>query len=167
LRSIDRIGYPIATIAVNRACCQSDDRIAVDANQRRPSAPGNDVSKPPTTTPAKAILLGRCPRCGTGRLFASPFTLTIARDCDHCHLDYSFAEIGDGPAVFAIFILGVVVLAGAMIAEFKLGIPFIYHMPVWVVVTPLLALWLLRRLKATLMAIQHSQRGNGPPASGA
>ncbi len=123
------------------------------------------MSKQQSAAPAKAILMARCPRCGRGHMFAGPFTLTVARDCDHCHLDYTFAEIGDGPAVFAIFILGVVVLAGAMIAEFKLGIPYIYHMPVWVIVTPLLALWLLRRLKATLMAIQYSQRGDGPPTS--
>lgn len=118
------------------------------------------MSEQPAAAPAKAILLARCPRCGTGRLFARPFTLTLAKQCDHCQLDYAFAESGDGPAVFAIFILGVVVLAGAMIAEFKLGIPYIYHMPFWVLVTPLLALWLLRRLKATLMAIQFSQRGD-------
>ena len=118
------------------------------------------MSEHSAADPGKAILMARCPRCGTGRLFARPFTLTLAQRCDHCQLDYAFAESGDGPAVFAIFILGVVVLAGAMIAEFKLGIPYIYHMPFWVLVTPLLALWLLRRLKATLMAIQFSQRGD-------
>lgn len=111
------------------------------------------------------ILRARCPRCGRGHLFAGPLTLNVAKGCDHCGLDYTFAEIGDGPAVFAIFILGVVVLAGAMIAEFKLGIPYLYHMPFWVVVTPLLALWLLRRLKSTLMAIQYSQRKDGPPSA--
>ena len=107
---------------------------------------------------APSVLRARCPRCGRGRLFSGSFTLQMAKGCETCGLDYSFAEIGDGPAVFAIFILGVVVLAGAMIAEFKLGIPYLWHMPFWMLVTPLLALWLLRRLKAGLMVLQFRSR---------
>ena len=87
-------------------------------------------------------------------------TLTVQPKCPNCNLDFGFAEIGDGPAVFAIFILGTLVLAGAMVAEFKLGIPYLIHMPFWLVATPLLALWLLRSLKATLMLIQYRQHGD-------
>lgn len=66
--------------------------------------------------------------------------------------------------MFAIFILGALVLAGAMIAEFKLGIPYLYHMPFWLLATPLLAIFCLKRLKATLMAVQYAQRaGDGTP----
>jgi uncharacterized protein (DUF983 family) len=119
------------------------------------------VSEPTAHVRSGSVLRARCPRCGTGRLFTGAFTLRLAPACDQCGLDYGFAEIGDGPAVFAIFILGAVVLAAAMIAEFKLGVPYLLHMPVWFVVTPLLAIWLLRRLKAVLMAIQHHQRAGG------
>ena len=110
----------------------------------------------------RSALGAKCPRCSQGQLFSSRVSLTLRKDCDRCGLDYGFAEAGDGPAVFAIFILGVLVLAGAMIAEFKLGIPYLYHMPFWLIMTPLLALFLLRRLKATLLTIQYSQREDAP-----
>lgn len=114
-------------------------------------------------SPLRSILAARCPRCSRGPLFAGAFSLKVADKCSHCGLDYRFAEIGDGPAIFAIFILGTLVLAGAMIAEFKLGIPYLVHMPFWVVATPLLALWLLRLLKAALMLAQFRQRPDNAP----
>ena len=54
-----------------------------------------------------AILTGlkaRCPRCGQGALFGAG--LVLRENCDRCGLSYAFADSGDGPAVFAIFILG-------------------------------------------------------------
>ena len=118
------------------------------------------MSQPPTPSSLRSAVCARCPRCGAGRLYAGLLTLRVAPKCERCGLDFAFAEVGDGPAVFAIFILGVLVLAGAMIAEFKLGIPYLVHMPFWIVVTPLLALWLLRSLKALLMLIQYRQRSD-------
>ena len=49
--------------------------------------------------------------------------MSLRSACDRCGLDYKFADAGDGPAIFAIFILGFLVLGGAMIAEFKFGAP--------------------------------------------
>ena len=45
---------------------------------------------------------GRCPHCGEGRMFSS--WLKLARCCDACGLDYSFASPDDGPAFFAMTI---------------------------------------------------------------
>jgi uncharacterized protein (DUF983 family) len=45
-----------------------------------------------------------CPRCGRGRLFQG--FLTLRPRCEHCGLDYAFADSGDGPAVFVMFTLG-------------------------------------------------------------
>ena len=102
--------------------------------------------------PVSAGLKGRCPRCGEGRLFQG--FLSVAPRCGTCGLDYSFADAGDGPAVFAIFILGFLVLGGALIAEFAFGVPIWGHVLLWGILTPLLALGLLRFLKATLSALQ-------------
>ena len=49
-------------------------------------------------------LLCRCPRCGTGKLYAE--YLKFAPRCTVCDLDYRFADSGDGPAVFVILIAG-------------------------------------------------------------
>jgi len=84
---------------------------------------------PPSTSALGAGLKARCPRCGAGALFRSG--LTLRDKCDRCGLSYAFADSGDGPAVFAIFILGFLILGGALLVEFRL------HPPVWVHV----ALW--------------------------
>ena len=112
------------------------------------------MNEHPTPSTLRSALGARCPRCSRGPLFTGALSLTLRQRCDSCDLDYGFAEVGDGPAVFAIFILGTLVLAGAMIAEFKLGIPYVYHMPFWLIVTPLLAILALRTLRAALLAMQ-------------
>ncbi len=114
------------------------------------TAPKSDA--PPS--PLRVGLACRCPRCGKGRLFGGLFSLRLAERCESCGLDYRFIDAGDGPAVFAIFILGFLVLGGALIAEFAFGVPIWGHVLLWGILTPLLALGLLRFLKATLSALQ-------------
>lgn len=107
-------------------------------------------------SPVAAGIAARCPRCGKGRLFKNVLELRPA--CDACGLDYKFIDTGDGPAVFAIFILGFLVLGGALIAEFKYGVPWWGHVLLWGALTPLLALVLLRLLKGTLIALQYRNK---------
>ena len=57
----------------------------------------------PSYDPPAPIISGlrcRCPRCGEGKLFRG--FLTVAKECDACGLDYSFADPADGPAFFVI-----------------------------------------------------------------
>jgi len=105
-------------------------------------------------SPFAAGLSRRCPRCGKGGLFKSLLSLALKDRCEACDLDYAFIDSGDGPAVFAILILGFVVLGGALIAEFKFGVPVWGHVLLWGVLTPLLAIGLLKLLKAILAALQ-------------
>ena len=49
----------------------------------------------------------RCPNCGQGELFRG--YLTLAEGCDHCGLDYGFADPADGPAFFVMSGVGVIV----------------------------------------------------------
>ena len=111
---------------------------------------------PPTASVLVAGLKGRCPRCGQGALFRRG--LVLREKCDSCGLSYAFADSGDGPAVFAIFILGFLILGGALLVEFKLGPPVWVHILLWGILTPLLAFFLLRILKATLIALQFKHK---------
>jgi uncharacterized protein (DUF983 family) len=112
----------------------------------------------PQASTIGAGLRARCPRCGEGSLFKSGLAL---RDrCDRCALDFAFADSGDGPAVFAILILGFLVLGGALLVEFKLNPPVWVHVVLWGLLTPLLAFFLLRVLKATLIALQYKQKAD-------
>ena len=65
------------------------------------------MTKPDAPSLASTLaagLAGRCPACGRGKLFSG--YLALAPRCDVCGLDYSFAEAGDGPAVFVILFTG-------------------------------------------------------------
>lgn len=84
--------------------------------------------------------------------------LNMREKCPSCGLDYKFVDTGDGPAVFAIFILGFLCVGGALIAEFKFGVPAWVHVLLWGILTPLLAVFLLRFIKATLIALQYKNK---------
>jgi uncharacterized protein (DUF983 family) len=102
---------------------------------------------------AQAALACRCPRCGEGRLFAG--LLAVRPACPSCGLDFSAEDAGDGPQVFVIFFLGLIVVGLAALVELKFEPPIWVHVVVW---TPLIlggAILLLRPLKAGLIALQY------------
>ena len=74
-------------------------------------------------------LRGRCPRCGSGRLFKG--VLDVAPACEACGLDLTAHDAGDGPAVAAIFLLGALTMIGAFLVEFRLEPPFWVHLLLW------------------------------------
>lgn len=113
----------------------------------------------PAVSPFVAGLKSRCPRCGKGALFKSG--LTLRENCPTCGQSYAFADSGDGPAVFAILILGFIVLGAALWVEFRLLPPWWVHALLWGLLTPLLAFVLLRVLKATLIALQFKYKAQG------
>ena len=116
---------------------------------------------PPTTRKVSPIVAGlscRCPRCGKGRLFTATFGLTVAERCAACGLELEFVDPGDGPAVFAIMILGFLILGGALLVEFKLHPPPWLHAVLWPPITLVVALGLLRPLKGLLIALQYHHK---------
>lgn len=110
----------------------------------------------PSVSPLYAAVLARCPRCGKGRLFKNVLEMRSA--CDRCGLDYRFIDTGDGPAVFAIFILGFLVVGAALYVEFTYEPPVWVHLVLWGIGTPLVALGLLRFLKALLISLQYRNK---------
>jgi uncharacterized protein (DUF983 family) len=99
---------------------------------------------------------GRCPRCGEGRLFRG--FLSVEPRCANCGLDLSFADSGDGPAVFVILIVGLVVVGLALFVEFTFHPPYWLHALLWVPLVLGLSLGLLRPLKGWLIAQQYLHR---------
>ncbi len=106
--------------------------------------------------PIRAGLLGRCPRCGQGRLFDG--FLTMAPRCNACGLDYGFADAGDGPAAFVILIVGFVVVGLALWTEVSYGPPLWLHFALWVPLTIALALAALRAIKGVLITLQYANK---------
>ncbi|EAU41213.1 hypothetical protein FP2506_13139 [Fulvimarina pelagi HTCC2506] len=121
--------------------------------------------------PILAGLKGRCPHCGKGRLFSG--FLKPAKACDECGLDYDFADSGDGPAVFVILIIGLIVCGLALLLEVTYDPPLILHLVLWVPMTVILALPLLRMLKGVMITLTYSNdaregrpKGHGRTRSG-
>ena len=115
--------------------------------------PDATEGKPPKSVSAVKAGLGcRCPRCGRGKLFAG--YLTVADACAVCGLDLGAADAGDGPAVFVVLIVGMIVVAAALVSEVLLAPPLWLHLAVWIPVILGLSLWLLRPFTATLIALQ-------------
>lgn len=103
--------------------------------------------------PVVAGLLGRCPRCGKGRLFGG--FLALAPRCENCGLDFSFADSADGPAVFVIFISGFIVAGSALAVEVLYAPPYWVHALLWGPLILVTALGPLRPIKGLLIALQY------------
>ena len=111
-----------------------------------------------SVSPLATGLACTCPQCGKGALFTGLLSLVIRPQCDNCGLNYRFVDSGDGPAVFAIMILGFVVLGLALIVEFNFAPPLWVHILLWVPATLAVALGLLRLLKGLLIALQFKHK---------
>lgn len=107
----------------------------------------------PQANPAYAILFSRCPRCGRGPLFSG--YLKQANACSVCGLDYSSFHVDDGPAAFAVFIVGFVVAGGALVLEVAYHPPYWVHAVIWLPAIVILTLMVLRPLKAWLAVMQY------------
>jgi uncharacterized protein (DUF983 family) len=106
--------------------------------------------------PVAAGLKGRCPRCGEGRLFSG--FLTVGKRCGNCGLDYSFADAGDGPAVFVILLIGFLVVGLALWLEVSYGPPLWLHMLLWIPLTVVSSLVALRLIKGILITLQYRNK---------
>jgi len=118
----------------------------------------------PAVSLFRAALGCRCPRCGKGRLFSG--LLSVRGACESCGLDLSAQDAGDGPAVFVIFFLGLIVVGLAAVVELRFSPPIWVHLVLW---TPLIlggAIAMLRPFKAGLIALQYRHHLlSAPPTS--
>jgi len=107
-------------------------------------------------SPIVVALRGVCPRCGEGKLFAG--LLGVVARCEKCGLDLRGNDAGDGPAVFVILGLGAIVMLLVFWVEFRFEPPVWVHVALWLPLTFFGAVWLLRLLKAWLIAQQFRHR---------
>ena len=103
-----------------------------------------------------AGLLGRCPRCGKGRLFQG--FLTLRPRCESCGLDFSFVDSADGPAFFVMFFSGFVVAGSALAVEILYAPPYWVHALLWGPLILITAVLPLRPVKGLLIALQYHNK---------
>jgi uncharacterized protein (DUF983 family) len=108
--------------------------------------------------PVLAGLACRCPSCGKGPLFSG--FLKVSDQCKVCGLDLKVADSGDGPAVFIILFVGCLMGFGALITEIEVHPPVWVHMIIWLPLTAILCLALLRPFKGVMLAMQFHHRAS-------
>jgi len=103
-------------------------------------------------SPFATGLSGRCPNCGEGALFDG--YLKIADACDVCETSFENADVGDGAAVFVMFITGFLTVIPVLLVhiafEPPLWVDFLVGAPLVIIFT----LGLLRPAKGLLYALQ-------------
>src|SRR3954469_12174597 len=111
------------------------------------------MTEPP---PILAALKGLCPRCGNRPLFEG--LAGFAPRCRACGLDYTSFNVGDGPAAFLIFIVGGLVVLLAILVELRFSPPFWVHILLWLPLTVVLVIGLLRFAKGLLLILEYRNR---------
>jgi uncharacterized protein (DUF983 family) len=84
--------------------------------------------------------------------------LAINDQCPVCGLDLRKVDIGDGPAVPAILLLGTIIVALAFWVDSRFQPPLWVHALLWPVVAFPLAVLMIRHIKAALVALQYRNR---------
>ena len=105
-----------------------------------------------SVSPFRAGFMCRCPGCGKGPVFDG--LLSVRETCGICGFDLRDADPGDGPAVFVIFILGAIATILALSLDAAFSMPLWLLMAVMSVVIFGGAIWMLRIMKALLIALQ-------------
>jgi uncharacterized protein (DUF983 family) len=101
----------------------------------------------------------RCPNCGEGRLFRR--FLKVADACPTCGEALHHQRADDAPAYFTIVIVGHIIVGAVLALEKAYAPPTWVHAVIWLPATLLCSLWLLPRVKGTLVGLQWALRMHG------
>ncbi len=102
-----------------------------------------------------AILRGvrcRCPACGDGQVFNG--YLKVRPVCDACGEELHHQRADDAPPYFTIMILGHLIVPLALALEVAFMPPLWVHMALWIPLSIVTALALLKPIKGGLVGLQ-------------
>src|SRR3979490_3644389 len=110
-------------------------------------------------TAMKRGFVGRCPRCGQGKLFRA--FLKVADHCEVCGLDFTPHRADDLPAYLVIIIVGHIVVPVILWIEtdFSPSVPL--SPAVYLPFTLIASLLLLQPVKGAVVAVQWALRMHG------
>lgn len=104
-------------------------------------------------------LRGRCPNCGTGRMFRS--FLRVVDHCPDCNEALHHHRADDAPAYFVIAIVGHIVVGLIFAIEVTFWPPLWMQFVFWLPMTIILALLLLQPVKGAIVGLQWAYRMHG------
>lgn len=115
---------------------------------RAPKAPAWPV--PPFGTALLRGIQGTCPACGETKLFRG--YLRVADDCTSCGAPFSRIRADDLPPYLTIFVVAHIVVPLMLIVDRAYGLSDLVQAAIWLPVTTLLCLGLLRPIKGATVA---------------
>lgn len=101
----------------------------------------------------------KCPRCGQGRLFAS--FIGVVKECEVCGEAMHHHRADDLPAYLVVFIVGHVVVGAFMSIEAASTLSTWQHLAIWVPMTIILSIALLRPIKGAVIGLQWANYMHG------
>jgi uncharacterized protein (DUF983 family) len=104
-------------------------------------------------------LAGRCPHCGEGRLF-SGFLRTVDK-CESCGEDMHHHRADDLPPYLTIIIVGHLIVPIVLLVEQNYHPAVWLQLSVWLPLTLVMTLALLRPLKGAVVGMQWANRMHG------
>ncbi len=124
------------------------------------STPSN-IHDPRETWPAiRRGLMGKCPHCGTGRMFKS--YLKVCDHCENCGENLSHQRSDDAAPYMTIFIVGHVIVGAILAMEQYYGdTPTWFNLTIWPFATLVLCLWILPMMKGALVGLQWANKMHG------
>ncbi len=84
--------------------------------------------------------------------------LRVAPKCGACGLDFSFADTGDGPAIFVMMIAGFLIVGVAAYVEIVYQPPYWVHALIFIPFSAIVCIGMLRPTKGLLIALQYYNR---------
>lgn len=94
----------------------------------------------------------RCMNCGRGKVFEG--FLKTRHCCSECGEEFHHHRADDAPPYFTITIVGHIVIPALLIVEVMWRPAIWIHMSIWLPLTVLLSLALMRPIKGALVALQ-------------
>ncbi len=101
----------------------------------------------------RASLCCKCPSCGKGVIYSG--LLDVRDKCKCCGLNLKDHDSGDGPAFFAMFIVGIIITFAAGFVEIFFEVSMVFHMFLWTPLIIILSIWLLRVIKSYLIYTEY------------
>ncbi|WP_305987020.1 DUF983 domain-containing protein [Roseibium sp. MMSF_3544] len=96
--------------------------------------------------------MNRCMHCGRGKLFDG--FLTTRHACPDCGEEFHHHRADDAPPYFTITIVGHIIIPALLIVEVMWRPAIWIHMSIWLPLTLLLSLALMRPIKGALVGLQ-------------
>jgi uncharacterized protein (DUF983 family) len=100
-----------------------------------------------------------CPNCGKAPLLKS--YLRVEDACPVCSTQLHHQRADDAPPYFTMVVVGHIIVPLMLIVERRWHPELLFHLTVWPILTTALTLWLLPRIKGSIVGLQWALRMHG------